>query len=264
MDAIRHRSLAPIDRSLDAGPTGHASTQAAYAAQRAEGDLTMDQPDASAPRPSQTGTRQFNVGDRVIHPRRPEWGTGKVEQSQPIIHKGATAQRLTVTFENHGKLNINTGVVGLMPESEAGHLRAEGAGQDPAEQEDQSSGGWLGRLEAKVRTADGLTSLPPAMTDPFISLPKRLKATLESFRFNGDARGLLDWAVVQTGLADPLSRYSRPELEQGFEHFKIRRDNHLRDLINTLRKKGEQKAVTDALASVKIPAAEAAVKRIMR
>lgn len=44
-------------------------------------------------------------GMRVRHPERPDWGIGQVQS--------VVGDRVTVNFENAGKLLINTGVVSL-------------------------------------------------------------------------------------------------------------------------------------------------------
>jgi transcription elongation factor GreA-like protein len=46
-------------------------------------------------------------GSFVRHPDRPDWGVGQV---QSVI-----GQRVTVNFENAGKLLINAAVIGLEP-----------------------------------------------------------------------------------------------------------------------------------------------------
>ena len=47
---------------------------------------------------------------RVLHPTEPDWGTGQV---QSVI-----GDRITVNFENAGKLLINGAVVQLVPVEE--------------------------------------------------------------------------------------------------------------------------------------------------
>ena len=47
----------------------------------------------------------FAPGTFVRHPDRPDWGLGQVQSS--------IGSRLTVNFENAGKLLINTSVVSL-------------------------------------------------------------------------------------------------------------------------------------------------------
>jgi hypothetical protein len=46
-------------------------------------------------------------GAFVVHPERPDWGLGQVQS--------VVGRRVTVNFENAGKLLIDSGVVGLQP-----------------------------------------------------------------------------------------------------------------------------------------------------
>jgi len=48
---------------------------------------------------------EFAPGDYVRHPRQPEWGPGQVQS--------AIGTRVTVMFENAGKVLIDTSVVML-------------------------------------------------------------------------------------------------------------------------------------------------------
>ncbi|MES2711978.1 MAG: DUF3553 domain-containing protein [Pseudomonadota bacterium] len=50
-------------------------------------------------------------GMRVRHPERPDWGIGQVQS--------VVGDRVTVNFENAGKLLINTAVVSLDVEDDA-------------------------------------------------------------------------------------------------------------------------------------------------
>ena len=47
----------------------------------------------------------YEPGQRVRHPQRPDWGDGQVQS--------VAGQRVTVNFENAGKLLINAAVVAL-------------------------------------------------------------------------------------------------------------------------------------------------------
>ncbi len=47
----------------------------------------------------------FETGAYVRHPRKPEWGLGQVQS--------AIGQRVTVMFENAGKVIIDTATVAL-------------------------------------------------------------------------------------------------------------------------------------------------------
>ena len=50
---------------------------------------------------------EYSVGDFVIHPQKPEWGTGQV---QSVI-----GSRITVNFEHAGKQLINAELISLTP-----------------------------------------------------------------------------------------------------------------------------------------------------
>jgi Protein of unknown function (DUF3553) len=48
---------------------------------------------------------EFEPGHYVRHPQKPEWGLGQVQS--------AVGRRVTVNFENAGKVVIDTGIVAL-------------------------------------------------------------------------------------------------------------------------------------------------------
>ena len=76
-----------------------------------------------------------------------------------------------------------------------------------------------------------MTVLPGQASDPFLPLRRRLEFTAALYRF--DPQGtLVDWAVAQSGLGDPLSRFSRHELEEFFRLWAIERDAHLARLLS--------------------------------
>ncbi len=50
---------------------------------------------------------EFEPGQYVRHPQKPEWGLGQVQT--------AIGERVTVMFEHAGKVLINTSVVALEP-----------------------------------------------------------------------------------------------------------------------------------------------------
>ena len=54
---------------------------------------------------SQPAASAFEPGAWVRHPGRPEWGAGQVQS--------AIGTRVTVNFENAGKVLINTAVIAL-------------------------------------------------------------------------------------------------------------------------------------------------------
>lgn len=56
-------------------------------------------------------TQGLLPGDFVIHPDQPDWGLGQV---QSVI-----GNRVTVNFENAGKVTINIAVISLQPAGSA-------------------------------------------------------------------------------------------------------------------------------------------------
>jgi len=157
----------------------------------------------------------------VTHPRRPEWGRGVVKNAQAIVYQGSAAQKLSVEFANRGRVIINTAVAPLAPKGHTANMSSSIS----------TSGGWLDQLERNNSKSHELWELPDALTDVFSSELQRLAATLESFKHTTEPRPLIDWAVIQTGMDDPLSKYTRHELEQAFARFARNRDQHLLALV---------------------------------
>lgn len=153
----------------------------------------------------------WKPGDRVKHPERPEWGVGTIAKAESAAHQGTKCQRLTIRFELGGLKTLSTAFAKLRPAT------------DGAEQPK----GWLAELERK-NPADRLTSLPDDVTDPFSGPIERLRRTLQLYRFAPAGASLIDWAVMQTGLKDPLSQLNRHELEDRFRTFRRVLDEHLR------------------------------------
>ena len=200
-------------------------------------------------------TPRFERGDAVMHPRKPEWGRGVVKDARTITHEGRPAQRLSVEFANRGRVVINTAVAPLTtPEKvQEKHMTTS------------TSGGWLDSLE-KSSTGPGheLWTLPHELTDPFASLVDRLKATVQTYRFSTEPRSLLEWATIQTGLDDPLSKYSRSELEHAFPRFARDRDQHVKDLVRQLKRKGMHAELKQVVNKTQLPAARSALDKAVR
>lgn len=194
----------------------------------------------------------------VIHTRQPQWGDGVVDQATTITHEGQPAQRLVVRFANHGRVTINTAMAPLAPKGTDAVMSRT---QTPVYSSTTTGQGWLGSLSDGEKHGDELTQLPEALTDPFVAMSKRLEATLDSYRFTNDPHGLLEWAVAQTGLADPMSRYTRHELEQGYERFTYNRDQHLRKLVKQLKSKGQADVIHEIRRFLKIPSAVSALDK---
>ena len=107
-----------------------------------------------------------------------------------------------------------------------------------------------------------MISLPADVRDPFNSLQKRLTLTMGLYRFDRSGRGLKDWAVAQTGLDDPLSKFTRHELEQKFDRWAWERDSHLIKLVQEARAPGNDPAIINAALKAAPPNAQDTVRRL--
>ena len=192
-------------------------------------------------------TTDWKVGDRVVHAGRPEWGSGQVTGAEATMHNGHRCQRLTIRFDRAGLKTISTAFADLRHPDAA-----------PALDRKLSDAAGLDGLD-HTKAVGVLGDLPDEATDPFASFKSRLTATLKLYRFTGNGGSLIDWATAQTGLGDPLSRFSRHELEQGFERFKINLEQPLRRLLQDAKRK-EPESIAAALATAP-PAGQQAVKR---
>lgn len=202
----------------------------------------------------------FQQGDAVVHPRRPEWGTGTVRSAESIVHDGRPAQRLTVDFTNRGRVVINTAVAPLS--ASTGHAKTM---TQTASSASSNGKGWLEQLEAQANgKTHELWDLPDALSDPFSSDAQRLQATLEQYRFSTEARSIIEWAVQQTGLADPLTKYTRHDLEQAFPRFARDLDQHLKQLVRTFKHRNDQASLLRARNESRYPAAQKAIDKALR
>lgn len=197
---------------------------------------------------------RYQQGDVVTHPRRPEWGQGVVKAAQAIVHQGNAAQRLSIEFANHGRVVINTAVAPLAPKGKKQTMSSSIA----------AGKGWLDQLERSNKNSHELWELPEALTDVFSSDLQRLAATLDSYKFTTEPRPLIDWAVIQTGMNDPLTKYTRHDLEQAFARFARNRDQHLKELIRQLKRNGKHQTLVQARSQCKVLAGQSALERAMR
>ena len=182
----------------------------------------------------------FQADDRVRHTAKPEWGTGVVISAQPATQNGEPCQRVTVRFDQAGKKTLSTAFARL-----ALLDRAEGEPPQPAQKPIQKKAPITSPAPPRPDRSDPvsadvlrerLASIPDSLSDPFRSLEDRLADTLALYKFSPDDRTLLDWAVIQTGVRDPLSTLTRHDLEQQHEVFRVRLDRHLRDLLENARR----------------------------
>lgn len=193
--------------------------------------------------------KDWSKGDNIVHTGKPEWGSGQVLSAENFVHEGKPAQRLTIRFARAGTKTISTAFAELRPASDMPRmLETQEEEPDP-----------LQKVALSANVEELMTTLPDRATDPFSSLKARLTATLDLYRFTESGGALLDWAAIQTGLKDPLSRFNRAELEQWFGKFKVELDNHLRKLTRDIRR--QEPGLLEAAATGATPAARAALRR---
>ncbi|MFZ4574504.1 MAG: DUF3553 domain-containing protein [Phycisphaerales bacterium] len=211
-------------------------------------------------------------GDLIVHSARPEWGQGQVLAAEAAQHEGKQCQRLTIRFDRAGTKTLSTAFAELKP---AAGVFASVVLADEPEPEDTPPPARLAPRRAvdaperaqadqkpsldPLTLAEVMTKLPESVRDPFIALRKRVASTLDLYRFSESGGALLDWAASQTGLKDPLSRFSRHELEQWFQRFRMDADHHLRKLARELRK--AEPGAIDELFQAASPAGKQAMRR---
>ena len=202
--------------------------------------------------------RKFETGDRVRHRRRPEWGIGSVVKAEGLSVNGQRAQRVSVRFPNAGMKTISTAHAELEVVGDRNGLNGSDGGHPLAGWEKMDQSEWLAPL-ARKKVEEALAGLPAEARDPFNSIRKRLEMSLDLYRFERTGRSLIDWAVAQTGIDDPLSRFSRQELEQHFDRYAAERDDHVARLLQEAR--AEPRLLEDVVPRSP-PAAQAAVRRL--
>lgn len=197
---------------------------------------------------------------------RPEWGVGTVVKVEPVVGtlNGHSQQRLSVRFPNAGVKTLVTGHADLSRVT--GDDRFSATGDSPLvqywEKMKTDDSDWLASA-ARKKVEEAMISLPPDVRDPFNSMAKRLSLMLGLYRFDRSGRGLMDWAVAQTGLDDPLSRFTRHELEQKFDRWTYERDQHLAKLLQEIRAPGNDQGVLRTALQSAPPAAQNAVRRML-
>jgi Protein of unknown function (DUF3553) len=195
---------------------------------------------------------KFALGDRVVHANKPEWGSGAVSAASATTHEGTPCQRLTIRFDRAGLKTISTAFApielatkvaeALKPKIEAHH-----------EPLPISSAGHRELL-------DIMTKIPDKARDPFATPAQRLEATLSLYRFEGTGGSLIDWAAAQSGLADPLSRFNRHELEDYYRMFEMNLRKHLSKVVSDANTVPSQELVRIAQSAP--PQAQRALQRL--
>jgi Protein of unknown function (DUF3553) len=185
----------------------------------------------------------FRSGVKVVHQDRPEWGVGVVLTALRAGSDGAT--RLRVRFERAGLKTLSVPPAAIQAVDSIA----------PAESRDRLAG-----LDDAAAT-EAMVKLPEAVRDPFSSLEDRVAATLTLYRFAHEGGSLIDWASTQSGLVDPLTRFTRQSLEEMFTRFARLRDDHLKELVRESRKDRLETIVKVAQSAS--PAARTALRKLI-
>ncbi len=202
---------------------------------------------------------KFSKGDRVLHTTRPEWGIGAIVKVEELPVKDQPAQRLIVRFPNAGLKTLSTShaTLQLVPDGATG-VGEDGDADTLAGWDKMTESDWLGEV-AQRKVKKVMVSLNGVARDPFVGLETRLGACLDLYRFDRTGHSLIDWAVAQSGLDDPLSRFTRHELEVLFDQWAEHRAEHLQKLLAQAR--SDHQLVTRLVAAAP-PAAKESVRRL--
>lgn len=150
------------------------------------------------------------VGQRVCNPNRPEWGTGEVLRVQRTQVNGQTVHRVSVQFATgHRQIVIPPGRLAY-PEEEV-----------------TREAGWLDSISGRT-VDDRLAQVPEALREMLALPADMLRAVAPLFAYTAEPDSLQTWARRQTGVADPLTHWSRDELQKAFEVFCRERDAFFR------------------------------------
>ncbi|MDA1007794.1 MAG: DUF3553 domain-containing protein [Planctomycetota bacterium] len=180
-------------------------------------------------------TTSLRKGDSVKHPNRPEWGIGSITRTEVYSSGSERDLRVWVRFPNVGEKVLLASVAKLEVMGEATGVESIYSRPTLSQVEGRSADGWLAKFGER-NAEELMTSLALDATDPFVGLRTRLERTLKLYRFEASGASLNDWAVAQSGLSDPMTRFNRQELEQLHKKWLINLDVHLARLLQDARR----------------------------
>jgi hypothetical protein len=199
----------------------------------------------------------FKKGDRVRHPSRPEWGTGTISRIEILARGGTPDMRLWVRFPTTGEKALLASAAGLELVDSPASEQLLGDRPSIQELDMANGGGWLADV-SKRKIDDVMVAVSEDALDPFASPQRRLANILGLYRFDGSPARLVEWAVAQSGLDDPMSRFNRQELEQFHRRWLANVDAQLLKLLTDLKR---ERALVDAALKTAPPLAQRAVRR---
>lgn len=177
----------------------------------------------------------IEFGDRVTHPKFPEWGSGAVIKVENMPVNGEVTKRVTVRFAHAGlkKFVGDSMPLDVMQNDHAMPGDREGKRPAIAEVEDLERSGLSQAVEQKLEEI--MFNIPLACRDPFNTLDHRLRRTFALYKYDLSGKGLMEWAMAQTGMDDPLTRFNRTELEDYFKQYSFLVKQHLAKLLRELQ-----------------------------
>jgi RNA polymerase-interacting CarD/CdnL/TRCF family regulator len=197
---------------------------------------------------------RFQIGDQVVHANKPEWGKGTVVSAGAAEHEGKKCQRLSVRFSRAGLKTVMTGVA---PIERAGDIAEVLRPKDDGHHDPLPIASAGHKELIKI-----MSGIPERARDPFATPAQRLRATLDLYKFEGGGGGLVDWAAAQSGLADPLSRFNRHELEEYYRMFEKNLHKHLSQVVRDANNVPASELVSIAKSAP--PAAQRALQKLHR
>ena len=201
----------------------------------------------------------IEFGNRVIHPKFPEWGSGAVIKVESTPVNGEPSTRVTVRFAHAGLKKFVGNVLPLDILDEGHSMPGDHSCKRPpiAEVEDLEKSGLCQAVEQKLDEI--MHAIPMACRDPFNTAEHRLRRTLELYKYDMSGRGLMEWAMMQTGMDDPLSRFNRTELEVFFKHYSHELNKHLASLLSEMH---EDYETAERLIAQAHPRAKRVIEKI--
>lgn len=169
-------------------------------------------------------------GTKVQVLGRPDWGTGVVERVQSTSSNGQPQHRVTVMFPVVGQKTLVSPPARLA-------LPVDGPTREQ---------GWLDQIAGRTLD-DRLRKLPADVEKMIGTTREKLSAVVLLYQFDDSPKSLQRWAQRITGAPDPLSLWSRDELQLSFGAFCSERDAYLRGQAAQLQLKEGRDALDEWL-----------------
>jgi hypothetical protein len=160
---------------------------------------------------------ELNLGMSVRVAAKQEWGVGRVTRIQRQAHDGGATYRVYVQFHMGQKVLTAPPAKFVTPDD----LSSAAVNRDA---------GWLDKLAGQTLD-DRLAALPESITLFLGSPVHKLIEIAKLFEFDGDDKSLARWARMQTGSPDPLTTWTRDELQAAWEKFSVAREAAFADAV---------------------------------